>query len=247
MENRVPLPPSSASLPDHCAGGCDACSAEICAICRSRRCLFCVFFNANGDAIHTVGGQNLLSDRFEPAGWRCCCGSEHYLEPAAGRRNPDTHIRVEGPAADSAHDIRHTCRRRGHGHHPCFICKVINRYGEPIGWVGDGSVLPPNGPFSDHLTWCDENVEFVQRAAAHHSPLVLDSGRRGCWSKYDEAIASRCRIDSPIDKAKKSRLAEAKRDLAEAEKAAENIVAWATRLWNAAFVIKQRKATAQLW
>ncbi|KXX82646.1 hypothetical protein MMYC01_201077 [Madurella mycetomatis] len=246
MENRVPLRPSSGSLPDHCFWGCDACNAETCAICRSRRCLLCVFLNADGAEIQTVGGKNLLPDRFEPAGWRCCCGGEHFLEPDGGH-GPDTHLRVRDAAIiGSSYDIRHICQREEHNHHPCFICRVVNRYGEPIGWVGDGGPFLPNGPLSNHLSWCEENIQFIHRAAALHYPLVLDANLKWCWSEYDEAIASHYRIGSAIDQAKRLRIVEAENDLAEVEKTVKNIVAWATGLWNAVLTIKQRRLTALL-
>lgn len=248
MENRVALRPSSGSLPDHCFWGCDACNAETCATCRSRRCLLCVFLNADGAEIQTVGGKNLLPDRFEPAGWRCCCcGGEHFLEPGGGHHAPDTHLCVQDPAvAGTARAIRHICRREGHSHHPCFICRVVNRYGEPIGWVGDGGPLLPNGPLASHVAWCEENIRFIHRAAALHSPLVLDASLKWCWSEHDEAIASHYRIGSAIDQAKRRRMGEAENALAEAEQTVGNIVAWATGLWSAVLMSKQREWTALL-
>lgn len=269
-ENRVPpLPKHVSHPPEHCASDCETSTTELCADCHGRRCPRCVFLNAAGDEVQTVGGKNLLADRFEPAGWRCCCGSEYYLEPGGGDDDGhihDSHFLVDvilsGDDNDSddynsvdasTHRLQHTCRRGGHRHRhhqPCVLCRVLNRHGEPIGWVGERSrlllPLPDASPLARHLECCEEEVRSARRAAAANSPVSLESFLRWPWARLEDAVAAHRRLNAAVRAAKNSRVARAEKELREAELALEGVVSFATELWGAASALRRGNVAARL-
>lgn len=173
------LQPPVDCLPRHCRNGCGVCEAATCPMCNKRRCVFCVFINPQGKEISTVGGKNLIADRFESAGWSCClCDKSHYPQPAAG--HPDTHATVVTAGGNEWH-IQHTCHHDGRSEPepPCHTCVVLNRYNEPTLLFGDITLdeepIPYPGPFLDHFLWCGQNVDWARRIIDEHNKAVAES------------------------------------------------------------------------
>ncbi|GAB1320895.1 hypothetical protein MFIFM68171_11105 [Madurella fahalii] len=164
--------------PNHCRDGCAVCERAICPTCNKRRCSLCVYVNPEGKEISTVGGKNLIHDRFKSAAWYCCiCGKIHCPEPAPG--HPDTHVTI--PIADgNVWHIQHTCFG-GHSQpeRPCDFCDVLNRYGELILQFGDMTrgedPIPILGPLYEHALWCDLNLAWVRRTIDEHNTAAAEN------------------------------------------------------------------------